>query len=88
MADIPGLVYIACAITSLLCAIMLFRGFKSLGVRLLLWSALCFACLTIENAMLYVDFHVLPDVNLVFWRTTPGLIGVSLLLYGLIWESK
>jgi hypothetical protein len=88
MADIPGLVYIVCAITSFLCAIMLFRGFRSFGVRLLLWSSLCFACLTIENIMLYVDFHVVPDVSLVFWRTIPGLIGVGLLLYGLVWESK
>ncbi len=88
MDDIRGLVYIVCAITTLLCAIMLFRGYKSFGVRLLLWSSLCFIGLTIENIMLYVDYHVVPDVSLVFWRKIPGLIGIALLLYGLIWESK
>jgi hypothetical protein len=88
MGDIPGLVYILCAITSLLCAAMLLRGYKSSGVRLLLWSGLCFISLTIENVMLYVDLHVVHDVSLVVWRKVPGLIGVGLLLYGLIWESK
>ncbi len=88
MGDIPGLVYILCAITSLICAAMLFRGYKSSGFRLLLWSGLCFIGLTVENVMLYVDLHVVRDVSLVVWRKVPGLIGVGLLLYGLIWESK
>jgi uncharacterized protein DUF5985 len=88
MGDIPGLVYILCTITSLVCAAMLFRGYKSSGVRLLLWSSLCFIGLTLENIMLYVDLHVVEDVSLAVWRKLPGLIGVALLLYGLIWEVK
>ncbi len=88
MGDFPGLVYILCTITSLICAGMLFRGYKSSGFRLLLWSSLCFLGLTAENILLYVDLHVVPDVNLIVWRKIPGLIGVGLLLYGLIWEVK
>jgi hypothetical protein len=88
MGDIPGLVYILCTITSLICVGMLVRGYRTSGFRLLLWSSLCFVGLTLENIMLYVDLHVVKDVSLVVWRTIPGLIGVGLLLYGLIWESK
>ena len=88
MNNIPGLVYILCTITSLLCAGMLFRGYRRSGFRLLLWSSLCFVGLTIENIMLYVDLHVIKDVSLVVWRKLPGLMGVGLLLYGVIWESK
>jgi hypothetical protein len=88
MSNIPGLVYILCTLTSLLCAAMLFRGYRSSGFRLLLWSSLCFVGLTLENIMLYVDLHVIKDISLVIWRKIPGLVGVSLLLYGLIWESK
>lgn len=88
MDNIPGLVYILCTVTSLICAGMLFRGYRTSGFRLLLWSSLCFVGLTLENIMLYVDLHVVKDVSLVVWRKIPGLIGVGLLLYGLIWESK
>jgi hypothetical protein len=85
---IPGLVYILCTITSLTCAGLLLRGYRASGFRLLLWSCLCFVGLTIENIMLYVDLYVVPDVSLALWRKVPGLIGVGLLLYGVIWESK
>jgi len=84
----PGLVYLLCTVTSLICAGMLFRGYRASRFRLLLWSSLCFVGLTIENIMLYVDLHVIPDVSLAVWRTIPGLIGVGLLVFGLIWESK
>jgi hypothetical protein len=88
MGNIPGLVYILCTITSMLCAGMLFRGYQTSGFRLLLWSSLCFVGLTVENIMLYLDLHVVHDVSLVVWRKAPGLVGVGLLLYGLVWEVK
>jgi hypothetical protein len=88
MGDIPGLVYILCTITSLVAAGMLFRGYKRFGVPLLLWSSLCFFGLTVENIMLYVDLHVVEEVSLATWRKVPGLVGVGLLLYGLIWEVR
>jgi hypothetical protein len=91
MSNIPGLVYILCTITSLVCTVMLFRGYKISGFRLLLWSALCFAALTVENVMLYLDLVILKDIediSLVVWRKVPGLVGVCLILYGLVWDSK
>lgn len=91
MNNIPGLVYILCIITSLVCTGMLFRGYKTSGFRLLLWSSLCFAALTVENIMLYLDLVILADVEevtLVVWRKVPGLVGVCLLLYGLVLDSK
>jgi hypothetical protein len=84
----PGGVYLLCAGTSLLCAVLLFRGYGRTGVRLLFWSGLFFTGLIIDNAMLYIDLHVFPDVSLVIWRKLPGLVGILLLLYGLIWESR
>jgi hypothetical protein len=85
---IPGLVYLLCAATCLLCAIMLFRGHAKTKVRLLFWSGLCFFGLMIDNLMLYADLHVFPDVNLAILRKLPGLFATMLLLFGLIWESK
>ena len=86
--NLPGGVYILCAITCLLCAILLFRGYARTGVRLLFWSGLCFIGLMLDNVMVYVDLVIVPDVSLAVWRKIPGLIAISLLLYGLVWDSK
>jgi hypothetical protein len=84
----PGVVYLLCAATALLCAVLLFRGYSRTRVRLLFWSGLCFTGLMIDNVLLYVDMFVMPDVSLVVWRKIPGLIAIMLLLYGLVWDSK
>lgn len=84
----PGGVFILCAATCLLCAILLFRGYARTHVRLLFWSGLCFTGLMLDNVMTYADLVLFPDVSLVIWRKLPGLIAVVLLLFGLIWESK
>lgn len=83
----PGFIYLLSAATCLLCAILLLRTYAQRHVRLLLWSGLCFVGLMVENLMLYVDIFVLPDINLAVWRKLPGLIALSLLVFGLIWES-
>jgi hypothetical protein len=83
-----GGVFLLCAATCLVCAILLFRGFARTHARLLFWSGLCFAGLTVDNLMLYADVYVFPDVSLVIWRKLPGLVSLVLLLFGLIWESK
>ena len=83
-----GLVYLLCAATCLLCAVMLLRGYAKQRVRLLLWSGLCFVGLMIENIMLYTDVVLVPDIDLSLWRKLPGLIALGILLFGLIWDSK
>lgn len=81
------LVYVLCALTSLACAVLLLRGYLRTRVRLLLWSGLCFAGLTLNNALLVVDEHTLVT-DLSNLRTLPALAGVALLVYGLIWDSR
>jgi Family of unknown function (DUF5985) len=83
-----GVVYLLCAATCLLCAVMLFRGYLRSRVRLLFWAGLCFAGLMIDNVILYVDIVVVPDVDLAVWRKLPGLAALILLVFGLVWESK
>jgi hypothetical protein len=67
---------------------MLLRGFGKNGVRLLLWSGLCFLGLMVENIMLYADLVLVPEVDLSLWRKIPGLAALVILLFGLIWDSK
>ena len=82
------LVYVLCALTSLACAVLLLRGYRRSGARLLLWSAVCFAGLALNNAILFVDFRMLPELDLSLWRTLPALLGIAALMYGLVWESR
>ena len=85
---IPGLVFLLCAGTCLLCAAMLLRGYRKTRVRLLFWSGLCFAGLMLDNLMSYSDIYLFPDDELVIWRKLTGLVATLLLLVGLIWESE
>lgn len=85
-----ALVYVLCAATSLLCTILLGRGWRQSGSRLLFWCALCFACFTINNVILFFDLIIWrgPDVDLSIPRNAVGLLGATLLLFGMIWERE
>ena len=43
--SVEGLFYLLCAATALTCSVLLFRGFRRSGTRLLLWCALFFLSL-------------------------------------------
>jgi hypothetical protein len=81
-------VYALCAGTSILCAIMLYRGYRSSRTHLLFWACLCFAGLAINNVLLFVDLIVLPDIDLSIWRLYIAVAAMGALLFGLIKESK
>ena len=83
-----GTVYVLCAITSCLCSILLWRGYRRSGVNMLVWSSLCFLGLTLDNVLLYIDVFVVPEYSLLVWRKLPGLLALVALLYGLVWDSK
>jgi hypothetical protein len=83
-----GGVYLLCAVTSCLCSILLWRGYRRTSVKLLFWSSMCFLGLTIDNVLLYVDVVVIPEIDLSVWRKLPGLLALVALLYGLVWDSK
>ena len=80
-------VYILCALTSLVCATLLLRGYRRSGARLLFWSGLCFAGLAVNNVILVLDRFVFTQIDLTTLRLATGLAAVLLLLFGLIWEK-
>lgn len=81
-------VYLLCALTSLACAVLLLRGWRERGVRLLLYSGLAFVGFAVGNAMLVVDVVVVPTVDLAIFRSLPVLLGLLVLIYGLVWDTK
>ena len=83
-----SVIYSLCALTSLACCVLLWRAWRRGGNRLLFWSALCFAGLAVNNLLLVIDKVILPtQVDLQTWRLASGLLSVSLLLFGLVWEE-
>lgn len=81
-------VFVLCALTSATCAVLLLRSYQRTGVRLLLWSGLCFAGFALNNVLLFIDIQMIPDTDLSVIRTVPALLGVVLMLYGFIWDAK
>lgn len=81
-------IYVLCAVTSAICAILLLQAFRRGGYRLLLWSGLCFVGLTINNLLLVIDKLIVPDVDLAILRTTAAFVSMVILLYGLIWDAE
>jgi len=83
----PEITYVLCAATSILCAVLLLRGYLRSRSRLLMWSTLCFFGLAINNILLFVDLVILPDVDLRIVRSGSALASLLLLVIGLIWEA-
>jgi hypothetical protein len=85
---IGPVVYILCALTTLACSVLLLGGYRRTKTPLLLWSGLCFAGLTVANALVFVDLVLVPDVDLYTLRLVTAVAAMGLLLYGLIWERR
>jgi hypothetical protein len=84
-----SLVYILGALTTSLCAVLLLRAYLRVRRKLLLWSGLCFAGLTVSNVLLFIDLVITPpDVSLYLWRLGTAAGAMTLLLFGLIWEGE
>ncbi len=88
MSVFQPVVFFLCVITSVVCMALLIRGWRQTGTRLLLWSALCFVGLAINNLLVFVDLVLLPDnIDLLPLRHLASLAAVSVLLWGFIWEA-
>jgi len=82
-------VYILCALTSGLCAWLLWRSYRATRTQLLLWSALCFVGLAINNALLFTDLVLLVrSADLSIARHTTALLSLVVLVYGLVTDTE
>ena len=82
------LIYLLCALTALLCAVLLLRAYARSRYRLLLWSGLCFAGLTANNILLVLDKVVLPQIDFSLARSIAALVAMAVLIYGLIFDER
>jgi hypothetical protein len=84
---VSDVTYVLCALTSAVCAALLVRGWWASRERLLLWSALCFVGLAINNVLMVVDlvlYGAAHDLQVV--RHVTAQVAMGVLLFGLVWE--
>ncbi|WP_448203878.1 DUF5985 family protein [Azospirillum sp. sgz302134] len=81
-------VYLLCFAASVVCMVLLARSFMRTRSRLLLWSTICFVGLAANNLLLFIDVVVLPNIDLLPYRTLTALGGVGALLYGFVWDAE
>ena len=79
-------IYLLCAITSLVAAVLLLRQYRARRTPLLLWSCIAFFGLALNNILVFVDFTLLTGMDLSLARAIAGMGAILILLYGLIWE--
>jgi Family of unknown function (DUF5985) len=84
----PTLVYTICFLTSSACFVLLARNYRRTGARLLLWSALCFLFLALNNFVVILDLLLLPDLDFRLARLVLAAAAVGVLLFGFIWDLE
>lgn len=75
-------------VTTLLCAFLLLRAYFRVRSKLLLWSGICFAILTITTLFSIADLILFPSIDFFTYRTGSAAAAILILVYGLVWESK
>ncbi len=84
----PLIVYGLCCVTSVWCAMLLIRAYSNTKRRFLLWCALSFVFLAINNTFVLADLVWFPEGDLVAYRQTAALLAVGVLIYGFMWEAE
>jgi hypothetical protein len=88
VSTLKVVLYALAVLSSLTCTVLLLQGYARRRIRLLMWSGICFAGLTVNNLALFFDQVIYPDENLRLWRLIPALVAMMFLLYGFIWDAE
>ena len=88
MLSLPTIVYSLCFLASVVCLVLLARAYLRTRTKLLLWSALAFVWLSLNNLLVIVDLLILPtSIDLSVFRLLASLVGVGVLIFGFVWEA-
>ena len=80
------LICLLCTLTSFACGGLLYAEFRRSRTRVLAWTAGCFACLGLNNLMLFTDLIIIPEKDLSALRLVAAVIGYAILIWGFVWD--
>lgn len=81
-------IYLLCLLTAAACSVLLLRGYRRSGTRLLLWSSVCFGILAFHALIVIIELLLFPSTDLQMLRHVASLAAVGTLVFGLIWEAE
>ena len=84
----PALVYMFCFIACAICAGLLVRSWFKTRTRLLLWTAIGFSLLAVNNFFLFADMTLFPQHDLAAFRVGSAILAILTMIVGLIWEAE
>jgi hypothetical protein len=84
----PAVVYLLCLMASVGCALLLTQAWRRTRAPLLLWSALCFGFLAMNNLFVFLDMVVVTSIDLSIVRQAMALAAICVMLYGFIWKVR
>jgi hypothetical protein len=87
IAILPATIYVLCMAASAACAVLLARTYARTRSRLLLWTALSFSLLALNNLFLVLDMLVFLKTDLWPERAITFQAALLVLLYGFVWEA-
>ena len=82
-----SIVYLLGLLTSATCAYLLARSYARNPTRLILFTAICFGLLAVNNLLVVLDLLILPEIGLLPFRQAAALAAISVLLFGFIWDT-
>jgi hypothetical protein len=81
-------IYSICFLASACSAGLLLRAWHRNGDRHFAWIGACFGMLAINNLLAILHDLVLPDTDFFAYRSLVTFAGLSILIYGFIWEAE
>ncbi len=85
---LPQIVYGLCALTSIACALLMFRAWLRDRQSLLMWVGIGFIGLAVSHVLLFIDLVVITSIDMSTARAAIGLGAMTVLLFTLIWEAR
>jgi hypothetical protein len=87
IAFVPATIYVLCMAASAVCAVLLAQAYVRTRSRLLLWTAVSFSLMALNNLFLVLDMLVFQKVDLWPLRAITFHAALLVLLYGFVWEA-
>ena len=82
----PTAVYLLCFATSFACAVLLARSYLRTRARIVMWSAIAFGLLAVNNLFVVLDLVLIEDISFQLPRLLASAGAVLVLLFGFIWD--